>query len=108
MLGCGKEWQHRSHMGSTPYGGGQGGQAQAWVPWGGDTGLRVKDIGPSSMMPPGVLEREREKLQGLAPDHWATEPRSRGHEWVPLPWISASPGSLRALDVMKPTLPFYR
>ena len=48
-------------MGSTPYGGGQGGQAQAWVPWGGDTGLRVKDIGPSSMMPPGVLERERER-----------------------------------------------
>lgn len=56
--------------------GGRGGQAQAWVPWGWDTGLRVKDIGPSSMTPPGVLEREREKkgvleksprnLQGLA------------------------------------------
>lgn len=40
-----------------------GGQAQAWVPWGGATGIRVKDIGPSSMTPPGVLEREIKKKE---------------------------------------------
>lgn len=94
-------------MGSTPIGG--GGQDQAWVPWGGAAELTVKDPGPSSMTPPGVLVKPPQNLQGqgLAPDHQDAGP-GRGHEVGPTALVSANPTSLRALDVMKPSLPFFR
>lgn len=90
MLGCRKEWQHRSHMGSTPSGGGPGGgRLRPGYPGEGSQDLGSRTWGPSSMMtPPGVRDREGERegvlekspwnLQGLAPDHPGAELRCRG------------------------------